>query len=121
MNSRQIGALGEVTAARYLRDHHYDIIAGNFHSRLGEIDIIAENKSYLCFVEVKARSENSLYSPKEAVTASKQKKIIATAQHFLQHYKTKKQPRFDIIEVFIESDKVKDVHYIENAFDAQYF
>lgn len=93
------GAAGEVLAARYLRDKGYTIEAANYRCRFGEIDIIASDKTYIVFVEVKTRAENSLYQPREAVTQMKQRRIVKTAKLFLQQHPTKLQPRFDVIEV----------------------
>ncbi len=62
------GAAGEVLAARILRDKGYTILAANVRSRFGEIDIIAADRQYIAFVEVKTRSEGALYAPREAVT-----------------------------------------------------
>lgn len=114
------GAIGEVLAARYLRRHGYTILTGNYHSRFGEIDIIATNKKYIAFVEVKTRSETSIYTPEEAVTALKQQKILKTAMLFLQRYPSQLQPRFDVISIVTEHDnpmKVKSLRHIPAAFD----
>lgn len=108
---------GEIYAARYLRDNGYVVLTGNYRSRHGEVDIIAEKGKYICFVEVKTRGENRLYEPKEAVDYSKQQKLIATSKLFIKEHLTKKQPRFDVCEVFLDGNfsPVK-INYIENAF-----
>ena len=116
------GAAGEVIAARFLREHGYDIVAVNVRSRLGEVDIIAENDTTIAFVEVKTRDEHALAeSPKEAVTRDKQEKIKKTAMLYLQHCKTKLQPRFDVIEIVTSAGDsplaAKSIHHLENAFE----
>ena len=69
------GAFGEMAAAKFLRSKKYKILSVNYTTRFGEIDIIASNKKYLCFVEVKTRSESgAIASPKEFVNFTKQKK-----------------------------------------------
>ena len=93
------GAAGEVLAARFLREKGYTIQAANVHSRFGEIDIIAADRQYIAFVEVKTRSEGALYAPREAVTGEKRRRIIATAAQYLRAHPTALQPRFDVIEV----------------------
>lgn len=118
MNSRLLGKFGEIVASRYLRKHGYDIINANYTCRLGEIDLIAEDKKYLCFVEVKTRSENMRYAPADAVDAFKRARIIAASQLFLKSYDVKRQPRYDIIEVYFENDEPVKINHIENAFDA---
>ena len=118
MDKRLLGEYGEVLAARYLRYHGYLILEGNFKCKFGEIDIVAEDKKYICFVEVKTRSENMKYAPSDAVDAVKRAKIIASSQIYLMKYEEKRQPRFDIIEVYFENDEPVKINHIENAFDA---
>lgn len=113
------GAVGEVLAARFLRDAGYTIIAGNYKTRLGEIDIIAADDEYIVFVEVKARAEDSFYTPREAVTAAKQKRIIKTALLYISHYPDPRQMRFDVIEVLTAKNeplKALQINHIQNAY-----
>ncbi len=112
------GAAGEVLAARFLRDKGYTITASNVHSRIGEIDIIAENAQYIAFVEVKTRSEDAIYAPREAVTLTKQRKIIGTAAFYLQRHPTKKQPRFDVIEIVTAKGQPMNVLQIDHLMGA---
>ena len=74
--NRRRGNIGEDFAADYLEKEGYKIIERNYATKLGEIDIIAEKDGYIAFVEVKSRAEDCMYSPREAVTFSKQKKTI---------------------------------------------
>ena len=109
------GAAGEVLAARFLRDKGYEIAAVNFHSRFGEIDIIARNAHYIVFVEVKTRDGNSLYAPREAVTVSK------TAALYLQTHASDLQPRFDVVEVYTQKAQPMaacEIDHIQGAFEA---
>lgn len=115
--SREIGKFGEDVAVSFLRSKGYSIIDRNYHSRYGEIDIIAQEKNFLVFIEVKTRKENSMVTAFEAVDTIKQKKIIKTAMIYLMNHKIDLQPRFDVIEVLIKkSGSVKAVNQIENAF-----
>lgn len=118
MNLGIFGLEGEERAAKYLKKQGYSITARNFQSRFGEIDIIAENDEYIIFVEVKARSEKSIAEPKEFVDRRKQRKIITTAEIYLSVNPTKKQPRFDVVEVKKEKSKVY-LNHIVNAFDVE--
>lgn len=116
------GAAGEVIAARFLRENGYDILAVNSRTRLGEVDIIAADKRYIAFVEVKTRGENAIeHAPREAVTREKQEKIKKAAASYLQHNKTKLQPRFDVIEIVTgENDpplSAKRIEHLKNAFE----
>ncbi|MCL2488223.1 MAG: YraN family protein [Oscillospiraceae bacterium] len=116
------GAAGEVIAARFLREKGYRIIASNYRSRFGEIDIIAADKKYIVFVEVKTRSESAAYAPRETVTAAKQSKIAKTALHYLQCNSHDLQPRFDVIEILTERNnpmKTVELDHIRNAFETE--
>ena len=110
---------GEKLTAQYLTSLNFKIIAKNFHSRYGELDLVAVNENLILFVEVKTRKADSLVLPAEAVFNSKIKKIIKTAAIFLE--KNTKfnflQPRFDVSEVVIKSLNSVNLNYIENAFD----
>lgn len=119
MNTSQIGSFGEKRAASYLRWHGYKIVDTNCKYRHGEIDIIAENRKFIVFVEVKLRKNSKYGQAQEFVTYSKQQKVIAAAQLWLQQHDTDKQPRFDVIEIYapdgIDSRKI-EINHIENAF-----
>lgn len=120
-NRAEIGAFGEEFTVKYLKKQGYKILERNFHSRFGEIDVIASKKDVIAFVEVKTRGENAIYSPREAVDFYKQQKCIKTAQMYLAQNFAELQPRFDVSEIVIENRedsklKVKEHNYIENAF-----
>lgn len=119
MNRKEKGKLGEDVCAWYLEKHGYTVVARNVHSRYGEVDLIAENDSYICFIEVKTRTKDALVAPAEAVDYRKQQKLVLTAQHYLTGHETQKQPRFDVFEVLLnDEDRPAKVRLIENAFDA---
>ena len=119
MEKKLVGRFGEHTAAEYLKKKRYKIVGLNYSCRFGEIDVIAENKKYIVFVEVKLRKSNSFAEAREFVTQSKQEKIIKTASLWLSLNETGLQPRFDVIEIYApegaESKAVK-INHIENAF-----
>ena len=120
MNIGKTGSTGERLTAEFLRKNGFVIVKRNYHSRYGEIDIIAENKEYIIFTEVKTRRELSLVSPAEAVDTHKQRRIILTAEDFLSKYETELQPRFDVavVTVFKKTDDTDGykLHYLKNAF-----
>lgn len=109
----QIGFNGELLAARYLKKAGYKVLESRYHSAFGEIDLIVQNKSFIVFVEVKLRKNTDYGRACEAVTFSKQQKIIKTALQWLAHNDCDRQPRFDIIEIYTDTDKI---NHIENAF-----
>lgn len=117
-NSRFLGRSGEDKAAQYLAFKGYSIIDRNYKSRFGEIDIIAANKQYIVFVEVKARKNSDYGEAKEFVDYSKQNKIRNTALMWLSANETSLQPRFDVIEIYTSSSFLqKKINHIENAFE----
>lgn len=118
MNLGLFGLEGEERAAKYLKKQGYGITCKNFQTRFGEIDIIAENKEYIVFVEVKARSEKSIAEPREFVDLRKQRKIIKTAEIYLSENPVEKQPRFDVVEVKREKGKTI-INHIVNAFEVK--
>ena len=118
MKQQELGQFGEEQAARYLRRRFYTILERNYRCRLGEIDLIARRGGVLAFVEVKLRRDDSHGLAREFVTAQKQRRVIAAAQHWLSQNDTGLQPRFDVIEVYAPSgpDGQVTINHIENAF-----
>ena len=119
MEKREIGNLGEDIASAFLQKKGYAVIRRNFSCRVGEIDIIAQNGEYLCFVEVKLRKNADHGEAREFVTRSKQKKIILAAKYYLSKNRTELQPRFDVVEVYLPegANGKAYVRLLENAFE----
>ena len=111
------GRRGESAAAEYLKKKRYRIVGMNYACRFGEIDLIAENRDSVVFVEVKSRKSAAFAEAREFVTAAKQRRIAATAELWLMQNPTKKQPRFDVIEVYVSDGIVRSINHIENAFE----
>ena len=78
-----VGAWGEALAAEYLRKKRYSILATNFRIRMGEIDLIASNRKYLVFVEVKLRKNTDFALAREFVDERKQKRLRSAAAVYL--------------------------------------
>jgi TIGR00252 family protein len=116
--NRNIGHWGEDYAADYIEGLGYVILCRNFRCKCGEIDIIAKEKNYIIFIEVKTRYSTRFGIPVEAVTPSKQFKICKTAQYYIMKYNPSTYfYRFDIIEVCADynSNSIA-VNIIKNAF-----
>mgnify|MGYP002624777076 CR=1 FL=1 len=86
MNNRFTGTKYEEAAANKLREMGYTIIEKNFRCKIGEIDIVAKDGKYLCFIEVKYRKTERFGNPLLAVDANKQRTIINIASRLLQSY-----------------------------------
>ncbi|MCL2145479.1 MAG: YraN family protein [Endomicrobia bacterium] len=116
-DTRKVGFDKEKEAAKFLKENGYKILETNFTTIFGEIDIIAKHKDCLVFVEVKYRSNLSGGTPQEAVTKTKQQKIIKSAILYLKQKNFKDSFRFDIVA--ITGDKFE---IIESAFSSdKYF
>ena len=118
MYKKSLGNKGEDFAAEYYKKLGFTVTAQNYTCRGGEIDIIAENGEYIIFVEVKTRSQNSLYLPSEAVDYKKQKRLSVAAMKYLAENDVEKQPQFDVFEVYTANERIYKVNRIENAFEA---
>ena len=119
MGSRELGERGEALAAAYLRRRGYRVVASRFRCRYGEIDLIAADRKYLCFVEVKLRKSAAFGGAGEFVDRRKQNKLRLTAELYLSCHQTRLQPRFDVIEGYAPQGtdtKAPRVRHIENAF-----
>ena len=118
--TRLFGDRGEREAARYLRRKGYKILARQYRNRLGELDLIALDGTWIVFVEVKTRSSVSAGHPVEAVTPAKQAQLTRLALVYLkEHGLLEHRARFDVVAVTWPKDarQPEIVHYC-HAFPA---
>ena len=114
MQKPALGKKGEEFACNLLKKSGYKIIARNFRSRFGEIDIIAQDKDTLVFVEVKTRWSKRFGRPEEAVTPQKLYKIKKTGEYFsLKHPHLSEKLRIDVVAIEIENDMVTSARIIK--------
>ena len=100
MNTKSIGDIGEKLAVKLLKSKKFKILSRNLHKGRNELDIIAQNRDHIVFVEVKTRNSLAKGLPREAVTPTKQRTIIRCAQLFVLENKINGAGfRFDVIEV----------------------
>ena len=112
-----LGKLGEEEALDFLIKNGYKIIARNYRTKLGEVDIIASDRDTFCFVEVKARRTCICGTPAEAVSRIKQNQISKAALHFIKDKGLwGKKARFDVVSVTYSAGLVKS-DLIKNAFE----
>ena len=115
MNRRQDGSRGEEIAVDFLVKKGFDIKTRNYLCKTGEIDIIAEHRGTVVFIEVKARRNASYGRPAEAVTPMKLRKIERTAQWYLCANRLTALPaRIDVVEVWWTPEGVR-VEHLENV------
>ncbi len=110
-----LGRAGEEKAAEYLKNRGYRILKRNWKSSKLEIDIIAEDKDFIVFIEVKTRSEDYIIHPKNAINREKQRSIIYAAENYIKWNNIDKESRFDVIFV-IKKDNDYQIDHIEDAF-----
>jgi len=110
-----LGQKGEELAVKLLEDKGYKIRHRNWKAGRHEIDIIAEKKDFIAFIEVKARNDNYQMHPVSAVTKEKQKSIIYAADSYIQRYNIDKESRFDVITIITNGDNF-EIDHIEDAF-----
>ncbi len=112
MNNKKSGIEGENVAVEYLKKQGYAILERNFNTKVGEIDIIAQDRDTIVFVEVKARENTKFGQPIESITNQKVRSIIRTAQWYLTAKRKYDSPcRFDVIEILRG-----EVTHTKNAF-----
>ena len=81
-HNQRIGKWGEETAAEYLSQRGYEIIARNIRTPYGEIDIVSRQGDITIFVEVKTRTSNTMGLPEESITPRKREHMLACANHY---------------------------------------
>ena len=115
---KALGRGGEKRVAEFLKARGLKILKTNYVTPFGEADIIAEDKRYIVFAEVKLRKNAVFAEAREFVTVSKQQRIIKTAQLWLLENETDKQPRFDVVEIYAPDGAAGKltINHIENAY-----
>ena len=117
MDRAETGRTGEAVAARYYQKLGCELVAHNYRTRMGEIDLILYKDDTLVFAEVKTRTGAMLDRPAAAVDARKQKRLILVAQQYLQHSPYRDATiRFDVVEV-TPAARGWQVHCIPGAFE----
>ena len=116
VSKKSIGKAGEEKAARYLAEKGYCVVAQNWQTKSGEIDIIALSDDVLVFAEVKTLPNGNADMLSRVLDGRKQKKIIETSKRFLSNNRqySKHYIRYDVIVVDMPS--LPAVYHIENAF-----
>ncbi len=117
MKRRDTGILGENLAKDYLKRQGYHILEANYRCPEGEIDIIAEHRDYLVFIEVRTKRSLKFGSPEESITPAKMRRLKASALYYRQSH-SKLPPLWRIDVVVIELDykgKPPRIELIENA------
>jgi putative endonuclease len=119
MNRQEVGKLGEKIARKFLKKRGYRIRETGFRCPHGEIDIIAQQKDYLVFVEVRTKSSLDFGAPEESITPTKKEKLIASALTYTNtHQKLPSLWRIDVVAIELDDKgKTKRIELIESAIE----
>lgn len=113
----KLGSIGEDAACAILEEQGFEVLARNWRSRAGEIDVIAYKGGTLAFVEVKSRTSTAFGEPEESVTELKARRIRSLAAEYLSGSDVHGEIRFDVIAVMLDrSGKVLEVRHTPDAF-----
>ncbi|UJP05974.1 MAG: YraN family protein [Nitrosomonas sp.] len=108
------GSDAELLALTYLRQQRLVLIAQNYHSRYGEIDLIMRDGATLVFVEVRMRTGDQFGGAAASITVAKRAKLLQTARHYLSGLSSEPPCRFDALLISGINGQV--VEWIQNAF-----
>jgi len=113
-----VGNQAEKIAADYLQQQGLKLLETNYRCRFGEIDLVMRDSKTLIFVEVRLRRNSMFGGAAYSINSSKQKKLIITAEHYLQQHSTvtKLACRFDAI--LMDKTSTTNLQWIQSAFDA---
>jgi putative endonuclease len=119
MDRQEVGKLGEKTAQKFLKKRGYHIHETGFRCHHGEIDIIAQKKDYLVFVEVRTKSNLDFGTPEESITQAKKERLIASALTYTTtHQNLPALWRIDVVAIELDDKgKTKRIELIENAIE----
>ena len=116
-STKEKGQEGERLAVRFLEDEGFRILDRNFQNRIGEIDIVAEDRGVLVFVEVRTLEASAGHSPEETIQWKKQQRISRTALAYIQYKRLEDRPaRFDVVSVTFDGTR-STLRHIPDAFE----
>jgi putative endonuclease len=119
MDRQEVGKLGEKTARKFLKKRGYHIRETGFRCRHGEIDIVAQKKDYLVFVEVRTKSNLDFGTPEESITQAKKERLVASALTYTNtHQNLPSLWRIDVVAIELDNEgKPERIEHIENAIE----
>ena len=113
----RLGSWGENRAKEYLARKGYTLLESNYRCQWGEVDLICQDGTYLVFVEVRTRRSQEYGTPEESLSKSKQEKLIATAQTYMQEQdSTPEQWRIDLVALVLgDGGAIQRIDHLESA------
>ncbi|MCY4146046.1 MAG: YraN family protein [Chloroflexi bacterium] len=117
--TKQTGDRGEQLARAYLRRQGYAILHSNWSRIDGELDIVAQRRGILAFVEVKTRRDASTEAALASITPSKRQRLLNAAYRYLHEHRIDADMpwRVDVIAIALEPNGTATIAHVEDAFD----
>lgn len=109
--NKETGNRGETLAAEYLQIKGYTILGRNYHSKWGEVDIIAKDKNIVVFVEVKTKTTDKYGEPWEMVNAWKIEQVKKMGEMWSREYGWEGRVRMDVIGVYLNEVEPRIEHW----------
>ena len=112
----RLGQAGEDIARRYLEERGYALLEANYRCRWGEVDLVMEHEGSVVFVEVRTKRNSAFGTPEESVTATKRKRLTATAYTYLQEHALDVPFHIDLVAIALNTrGVVQRVTHLENV------
>ena len=109
-----LGPQGEAIAAAHLEARGMRIVGRNYHTRYGEVDLIAEDGDAIVFVEVKARRSSAFALPEESVTQRKRERLMKTAETYLQANGLEQRSwRIDVVAITLQANGPARINHVQ--------
>lgn len=116
----ELGRQAEDQACRFLEEHGLQLVAKNFRCKYGEIDLIMQDGNVLVFVEVRFRRNQLFGGPLASITPDKQRRLLTTAQAYLQQHAVRGKyegMRFDVVALSAQAEN-PTIEWLPNAIEA---
>jgi putative endonuclease len=113
---KSLGRRGEDLAARHLANRGYQIVEHNWRCAAGELDLVVRDDACLAFVEVRTRRGQAMGSPEESITPSKQARLIALGEAYVQEHDWAGPWRIDVVAIEMDArGRLLRLEHYENA------
>ncbi len=116
MDRIALGKTGEKLAQDYLKRKGYRILEANYRCTIGEIDIIAEKKGRLAFIEVRTRSSREFGTPEESITEAKKEKLASLCMEYVSSHNVSREWHLDLVAVeFNREGKLQRIDHLPDV------
>ncbi len=116
-STRTLGHTAETLACDYLQQQGLELVMRNYTCKMGELDLIMRDTQHIVFVEVRSRQASHHGSPLDTITATKQRRLVRTAEHYLQRHRIDMPCRIDVIGITYAAERVH-IDWVPNAVQA---